>query len=85
MVQYLSTMRYRTQVMLSFFASFSLSVLTICGPLANKEFSLAQREGLAFALGFWEVISGLLECVPNGNIFVCLGALGHLGSLKNVI
>lgn len=83
MVQYLSMMRYRTQIMLSFFASFS--VLTICGPLANKEFSLAQREGLAFARGFREVISGLLECVPNGNIFVCLGALGHLGSLKNVI
>lgn len=44
--------------MLSSAVSFSLSPHII---YSDKEFSLAQRKGLAFAFGFWEVISGFLE------------------------
>lgn len=38
------------------------------------------KRGLAFVLGFWEVISKPLECL----VFVYLGALGHAGKSDNV-
>ena len=45
----------------------------VCFCVCRKEFGLAQREGLAFVLGIWEVISRVLEnprnicfCLPGG-------------------
>lgn len=48
--------------------------LVMEGPNEQWRIHLTQKLSLAFALSSWELISWLWNVLPDGSVFVCLGA-----------